>query len=344
VRNLKGPQDELNQRRSKALFMSNVTAFYIEKGSVDDVERARRERARPDGVVEYNKGFNKPEDIQKDSALAQQLGLMQDARQEIDSFANINPALLMESGQDEHSGVAINMLQKAGIAELGSFLRNYKDWKWRVYRKIWNIVSRTWQAERFIRVTDNQGLAQFIQVNGMEEDEYGIPTIINAIGALNVEMDMDEGPDEASMMQDTYDQIKADPNVPFQVKLEFMPMAESKKAKIRQLMQAPPNPMQIQAMQLEIEQKKADVEDKRAQSTERRARSMTDVARAAHLASEAHLNVQQTVQQGLAEAANAPGSPSNPSAPKPFQGTPQLQPRPAMPQQPAQPQGFPHGI
>ena len=345
VRNLKGPQDELNQRRSKSLHMSNVTGLYIQKGAVDDVERTRRERARPDGVVEYNQGFEKPQDIVNENSLQHQLSLMQDARNEIDSFANINPQLLQQGGgPDEHSGVAINLLQKAGIAELGSFLRNYKDWKWRVYRAIWNIVVRTWQSERWIRVTDNQGLAQFIQINGLEQDQFGNPTIINAIGALNVEMDLDEGPDEASLMQDTYDQIKLDPNVPFAVKLEFMPMSESKKQKIRQLMQAPPNPLQVRAATAEVAQAEAEVEeirartlDRQAQSMERRARSITDVARAAHLATEAGLNAQQTATFGMQQSANQP-NPANPQqpqqqAPQPFQGTPQLQPR-VLPFQP----------
>ena len=71
----------------------------------------------------------------------------------------------------------MNVMQKAGIAELGAFFRNYKDWKRRVYRAIWNITVRTWQQERWIRVTDNDGLAQFLQINGMGEDEYGEPTI-----------------------------------------------------------------------------------------------------------------------------------------------------------------------
>jgi hypothetical protein len=342
TRNLKGPQDEMNQRRSKALFMTNVTAMYLEKGAVDNVEDARRQRARPDGIIEYNRGFQRPEDVQKAQDLAQQLALMQDARQEIDSFANINPQLMTDDRKDEHSGVAINMLQKAGIAELGSFLRNYRNWKWRVYRAVWNIAVRNWQAERWVRVTDNDGLAQFIQINGMEDDEYGDPLIVNAIGALDVEIDMDEGPDEASIMHDVYDQIRDDQTIPFMVKLEFMPMAENKKQKIRSMLQQNPNPLQQKAMMQQLQKTDADIEDKRAQATERRARSMTDVARAAHLASEAHLNVQQTVQEGLMQASNVP-QPMNPmsSQGNPFGGTPQsFQPQPqppgGLPQQGAQ--------
>jgi hypothetical protein len=330
----------MNQRRSKALFMTNVTAMYIEKGSVDNVENVRRERSRPDGVIEFNKGFTPPADIQKATDLQAQLALMQDARNEIDTFAQMNPALLTQDGaKDEHSGVAMNLMQKAGIAELGAFFRNYKDWKRRVYRAIWNITVRTWQQERWVRVTDNDGLAQFLQINGMGEDAYGEPTIINAIGALDVEIDMEDGPDEASVMQDVYDQIKDDPTVPFLVKLEFMPMSQSKKNEIKQTLQQQPNPIQLKMMQQQIEQNDANIADKQAQATERRARSMTDVARAAHLATEAGLNTQQVVANGMQQAAGL----ANPMAPtgSPPGSAPGAGGTQTSPQQPMQPQPSP---
>ena len=78
-----------------------------------------------------------------------------------------------------------------------------------------------------------------------------------------------------------------------------------------------PSPQQLQAIQLELEGKQADNENKRAmtqdriaQSTERRARSIADVARAAHLASEAGLNAAQVATYGSDEAAGAP-NPNN---------------------------------
>ena len=300
TRNLKGPQDEINQRRSKALFMSNVTAMKLQKGSVDDVETARRERARPDGVIEYNPGFNPPEDIQDNQGeLQAQLALMQDAKQEIDSFANMLPNQLPQADEaDEHSGVAINLLQRAGIAELGSYFRNYADWKQRVYRKAWNIINRTWTAERYIRVTDNQGLAQFIQFNGTDVDQYGMPVIINAVGALEVNMTIDDGPDVANLMQDAYDTIKQDPTIPWQVKVEFMPISDTMKKQIMAKMQQPPDPSMEQAKQLQLAKMAADIKDKEAQAQERKSRSVTDIARAAHLAHDANLNAAQFVREG----------------------------------------------
>jgi hypothetical protein len=315
VRNLKGPQDELNQRRSKALFMSNVTRLIAQKGAVDNVETARREYARPDGFIEYNQGFQPPAPDDKTADLSQQLALMQDARAEIDSFVNINPAMLGQDGPDEHSGVAINMLQKAGIAELGSFLRNYRAWKKRVYRGVWNIVQRTWQGERWIRVTDNEGLAKFIQVNGLETDPFGQPVIINAIGSLNVEITLDEGPDEANLMQDAYDVLKQYPPgaIPPQVLIELSPLSSKMKQRVLALLQQPVDPQVMQAKGLALQKTAADITEKQAAAQRHRSQSVMDAARAAHLVSEAHLNGAQAFKTAV-EAATGPQSNNAPSS------------------------------
>jgi hypothetical protein len=347
LRNLKGPQDEMNQRRSKALFMSNVSRLIGQKGAVDDVEKTRREYARPDGYVEVNPGFDAPKPDDKVGDLSSQLSLMQDARSEIDSFANITPDLVTRDVPGDHSGVAINMLQKAGIAELGSYLRNYKNWKKRVYKAIWNIVQRTWQAERFLRITDSQGLAQFIQVNGMEMGRDGQPIIINAIGSLNVEITIDEGPDESNLMQDAYDVLKGYPPgmVPPAVLIELSPMSSKYKQRIMELLQQPPNPIQVQAAQAEVDLKRAAVADKLAQSRQRGAAAVKDVASAAHLAHDALLDTAQFVRDGMTQA-NGDGAPGQqaPRAPAPPQfstmpgapGTAPPMPPPPM-QQPAAP-------
>jgi len=350
IRNLKGPQDELNQRRSKALHMSNVTALYLEKGAVDDVESTRRERARPDGVIEFNKGFAKPEDIENNDDLAAQLSLMQDARTEIDSFANVAPNILAQDDTSEHSGVAINLLQKAGIAELGSFFRNYSDWKERVYRVVWNMVKHHWQNERFIRVTDNQGLAQFIQVNGQDVGQFGEPIIVNAVGELGVEIELDDGPDTQNLMQDAYDVLKQDPNIPWQIKLFFMPISDSMKKQVMGMMKQPPDPIQQQGAMLNLQKMAADVEDKKAQAEERRARSTTDVARAAHLAHDAGMRTAEFVREGIQAqheqpsngAGASPGAGSPPSnAGTPQQPAPPSSPLPQMPGMPMMPRVHP---
>ena len=323
-RNLKGPQDELNQRRSKALFMSNVTRLIGHKGAVDNVETARREYARPDGYVEVNPGFEPPQPADKANDLAQQLALMQDARQEIETYANIQPDLLARDIPGDHSGVAINMLQRAGISELGSYLRNYKSWKKRVYRAIWNIVQRTWIAERFIRVTANDGLSQFLQINQsiQPSNEYGQPIIVNALGNLDVEITMDESPDEANILQDAYDVLKGYPPgvIPPAVLVELSPLQSSVKQRILAMLNQPPDPAMAAMKQLQLQKTGAETQELQARAERHRSQSVSDAARAAHLGSEAGLNSQEMFERSQAQAAGqVPGAPGiQPTAPQNF--------------------------
>jgi len=188
IRNLRSPQDEINHRRSKGLHILNSKLVTSEKGAVDDIEIARRERARPDGWIETNPGL-KIEFPDQTQDFKGQLEMLQEAKNEIENFGP-NPALIGQ-GLEDSSGRAIQLLQQAGIAELGPYLSAYKNWKIRVYRDIWNIIQRYWTSERWIRVTDDQNIAQFFQINKMEIDQYGRPAIVNAIGSLDVDIIID---------------------------------------------------------------------------------------------------------------------------------------------------------
>lgn len=271
ARNLKGPQDELNQRRSKALFISNTRRLVMEKGAVDDTEKARTEWARPDGLLEVNPGKKvEPDDYQPD--LQAQLGLMQDARSEIDSFANIMPDTMQADDPQRHSGVAINMLQKAGLAELGSFIKYYRNWKLRVYRAVWNIVRTTWVNERWLRVNSgNAQLEQLIQLNGTTTDQFGRPMWLNRIGGISAEIIIDEGPDVANVMMDALDQFKNLPpgSVPPQVILKLLPLPQELRNELDQMFaQAANKPdPKVQGQQLKNanDQQKAQIELQRTQ-------------------------------------------------------------------------------
>lgn len=56
VRGIRDPQDDLNKRRSKSLYLLNSKQVVADKGAVDDVSIAMEEVARPDGYIEINQG------------------------------------------------------------------------------------------------------------------------------------------------------------------------------------------------------------------------------------------------------------------------------------------------
>lgn len=252
VRNFKGPQDEINHRSSKALHILNSRRLILDKGAVDDVEKARQEWARPDGVIEVNPGKKATPDDQR-ADFAGQLQMLQDAKNEIENFGP-NPALIGQ-GIEGSSGRAISLLQQAGIAELGPYMIAVRTWKTRVYRAIWQIVQRYWTAERWIRVTDDEGLAEFIQVNGLTTDQYGQPAIANHIGSLDVDIILDEGPDNVNMMADAYDTLialaRGGTQIPPEVLIELAPLQASVKQKLLKLMQQP-DPAKESAKQIAL--------------------------------------------------------------------------------------------
>lgn len=316
VRNLKGPQDEVNQRRAKALFTANSRRLIADKGAVDDVETARREWARPDGYVEKNPGLNiQPDDTTQD--MAAQLGFLQDAKQEIDRAAPASPIMPgTEQIAPNTSGRAINLLQQAGTAELGPFIIAYRGWKIRVYRAIWSLCQRYWTAERWIRVTDDQDLAQFIQLNGLDLDPSGQPMMVNAIGQIDVDIILDEGPDVVNMMADAHDMIKDDATVPWQVKIELSSLNGSTKKRILAMGQQPPDPVEQAGRALTVKriQSEIDVNDSNALKNE---------ALAAMNAAKAHLNASEVLERGYAMTAAINQQPTG-------------QPTPALPTGPAQ--------
>lgn len=277
VRNMRSSQDEINQRRSKGLHGLNTRRVIVQSDDGKDIELIRREMAKPDGVISYPPGAEPPQfdDNAKGQELQGQLAFLEDAKNEIENYG-FNPALIGQ-GVDKMSGRAIQMQQQAGIAELGPYLLAYKGWKLRVYRAIWSAVQEHWSSERWIRVTDDEDVAQFIGINQMGIDPAtGMPALINAIGSLDVDIIIDEGPDTINMQADAYDTLtvmaQKGQDVPPELLLELSPLTGSVKKKALDTLakakeaQSQPNPIQEAGAKAEVAEKQASAQLKQAQA------------------------------------------------------------------------------
>jgi hypothetical protein len=306
IRHLKSPTDETNARRSKALHVMHSRRIIAEKGAVENIDKARREASRPDGYIEKVPGLEfEFDDVSKANDWTAQINLLEESKNELENFGP-NPALLGELNDKNHSGRAISLLQQAGIAELGPFIIAYRNWKLRVYRAIWNVVQQTWTAERYIRVTDENDIAQFIQLNGLKIDPAtGHPTIVNALGSLDVDIILDEGPDTMNVMQDTYDTLSAlaqnGAQVPPDVLIELSSLPQSTKKKVLDRLQqaSQPNPLMVREAEAKIAGEEAKVEETRSKTL----KNVTD----------AHLMVADAMRPEPMEAAPAPEPPKPPA-------------------------------
>lgn len=267
IRNLIPMQDEVNHRRSKALHALNTIRVYLETGAVDDPHELRAQINKNDGLVIVPPGAVVTEKSNAEQAQGN-LEMLQEAKQALQT-AGISPQLLGEAGSDQ-SGRAIALLQQAALAQLGPFIVNWRGWKMRVYRAVWNLVQQYWTSERWIRVTDDEGLAQFLPVNQMVMGPNG-PVMQNPLGSLDVDIIIDEGPDTVTQMQDVYQALSNIPGVPPQVIIEMANLPHSIKKRILGMMEqaskAPSPEAQAAQAKLHIEKQSAQqaLEVKRAE-------------------------------------------------------------------------------
>lgn len=269
-RNMRSMIDEINRRTSKALHLLAMRRIIMEEGAVQDVEAMRRESVRSDGVIVRNPGFQLEfEDAKNLADMQGQLAMKEAARSELENFGP-NPALVGQGVQSK-SGRAIAMLQEAGIAELGPFIISYRGWKLRVYRAVYCAIRQHWTAPRWIRVTDPEGVPQPVEINGLEVDPVtGMAAPFNAIGALDVDIIIDEGPDAINMQADALEVLQSaqaqGQQIPPQIMIELLPLADSVKKKLLGMLQQAqqPQPAQQQAEQIELAQGAAKVKETEA--------------------------------------------------------------------------------
>lgn len=286
VRNMKSPQDEINHRRSKLLHILNTNQVIYEDGAVDDINEAQNQLARPDGAVRVNPGQQRFEIRNLDVQMQGQAQLLQEAKAEIDNFGP-TPALL-GSGPGSQSGRAQAMQQQAGIAQLGPYFGRYKAWKLQIYRDVWWDVQQFWTDERFIRVAGPDEM-QFLPINQMVMTAEG-PRIANAIGELDLDIVMEEGPDTITLNEDTMQLLDsmiqkgllAGPGA-LPLVAEVANVAPSVKQKLISLNQPPaPSPEQQQMQQaaqaLQFEDAQAKVRKTNAEADRAQADAMSKMA------------------------------------------------------------------
>jgi hypothetical protein len=225
VRDMRGPQDEINKRRSKLLHLLSVSQIEVADPSAIDVnaDTARSEAARPDGVIPY--GWRK---VSTADMAAGQSALLQEAKAEIERMGP-NPAILGREGLDQ-SGRALLARQQAGLSELALLFGALEDWELRIYRQCWARARQFWRAPQFIRVTDDRDAPKFVPLNAPVTAPGGVVLgYRNAIAEMDVDIILETTPDVGTLRQEQFaaltQLLAANPawaaQAPFDVMLEL---------------------------------------------------------------------------------------------------------------------------
>lgn len=174
VEYMKSTQDEINHRRSRAMF--NLSRRGVIK-SVDavtmDDATLRREVARPDYVI--TKGSKDAYlEIDTGQDLSQgQMALLAESQTHMD---RLGPnASMAGKDQREQSGRALLAQSQSGFVELQPLLDRHRHFKRRVHIGVWWMIRQYWTEQKAIRITDNENAPKFIGLNEeMTRLEYDV--------------------------------------------------------------------------------------------------------------------------------------------------------------------------
>ncbi len=213
-----GPQDEINKRRSSALWrlVSKQVEVSDPIAMSTDVELARREAVKPDGVLPPGFKF-----ADNKADVSGHLEMMQESKSEIERMGP-SPAILGRDGQDS-SGRALLARQQSGLVELASLYGGLEDWELRIYRQCWARAKQFWKAPQFIRVTDDEDAPKFVGLNqpvqggpptvgvdpqtGMATLQPGVLGYKNVVGEMDVDIEIDTQQDTGTIAQEAFTEI-----------------------------------------------------------------------------------------------------------------------------------------
>jgi hypothetical protein len=213
-----GPQDEINKRRSKSVHLLSTTRIQVKDPSAIDVDAdvARREAARPDGVIPYGWGL-----APNVAEFQGNMEMMAEAKAEIERMGP-NPAVLGRSEQDQ-SGRAMMARQQSGLTELANLYGALEDWELRIYRQCWARAKQFWKAPQFIRVTDDENAPKFVGLNQPipggpptigADPATGMPVLMpgvlgykNAVAEMDVDIEVDVQQDVGSLQAEAFSEI-----------------------------------------------------------------------------------------------------------------------------------------
>ena len=130
IRSMRSPQDEVNARLSKMMWLMSAKRVTMDSDAVDDVDELRREVSRPDALIVLSTRRNKNGIFKVDDQMQlsqQQFEVMKDASEAIQKSAGIYQSMLGDKQPGgANSGIAINSLVEQGTTTLAEINDNYR--------------------------------------------------------------------------------------------------------------------------------------------------------------------------------------------------------------------------
>lgn len=190
VRRVRDIQQDLNKRASKALFMLNTNQVVMDEGAVEDIEAARDEVDRPDGMIVKKAG--KEFVIRRDTdAATGQINMMTLAAQTIQKAAGVADENLGRQ-TNAVSGEAIKARQLQGSVVTTEPLDNLRLATQLQGEKQLSLTEQFYSEPKVIRLTGAKGALEWVRINEPEMGPDGSVRFINDITASQADFQVSE--------------------------------------------------------------------------------------------------------------------------------------------------------
>ncbi|AOJ09652.1 portal protein [Burkholderia mayonis] len=193
IRFMRGMQDDVNKRLSKAQYILSTNKVIYEQGAIDDIDRFRTEAARPDAMLEVKNGKLGAIKLDVDRDLAPaHLDLASRAMLMIQQVGGVTDELLGRS-TNAVSGVAIQARQEQGSVATNKLFDNLRLAFQQHGEKELSLIEQYMTEEKQFRITNSRGRPEYVSVND------GLPE--NDITRTKADFIIDEAEWRASMRQ-----------------------------------------------------------------------------------------------------------------------------------------------
>lgn len=195
IRAMISPQDEINARKSKMLWLLNSRRAVVDADAVIDHNKAASEISRPDSyiILNANRKPNSKFTVEPGGELARdQFTVMQEAKNEIAEASGIHKSMMGQQ-TNARSGLAINSLVEQGMNTISEINDNFRYSRRLVGEMLFELVKQEIGTAPS-RVTIGEGARKkTIVLNARAIDpETGEDVIVNDVSRVKTKVVLDD--------------------------------------------------------------------------------------------------------------------------------------------------------
>jgi hypothetical protein len=172
IRGVRSIQQSFNKQKSKALHHLSATRTFVEEGAVDDIDELANEVGRPDSVIVYKPGRQRPDVVDGTKLADAHLKMAAEDASLLQATAGVTDEN-MGRRTNAVSGIAIERRQNQGALATSLFFDNLRQSRLIHGEKLMVLIEQFYTEKDTLRILDPRGKPKWMPINDNEQDAIG---------------------------------------------------------------------------------------------------------------------------------------------------------------------------